>query len=650
MRRPLWPSLFLCAAHSFFPLPRETAVAMHLHLVTLHVKHSPQSVPLAAEFLRASIAAHFHSAPHVRVTTADYVCGTALETMATEIAEMAAGIVGFGLYVWNRDEVSLLVRHLRRRFPDLILLGGGAEATADPTGLMQEAPFDFLVAGEGEGVLPDLLQRLLQGQSLDDLPNLFRRQGGEILSSPCPSLPVDLDSLPSPWLSGGLDRYIQEGVLWQLARGCSFACEFCFDGMGSRSVRRFPLARVEAELDYLVRHGVRQVFVLDSTFNQDIRRAKLILKMIREKAPRVHFHFEVRYEFLDAELARLFADISCSLQIGLQSASPRVLGMVGRSFDLQNFRRKIALLNHAGVTFGFDLIYGLPGDSLPEFEQSLDFALQLYPNQLDIFPLAILPGTPLADKSAAQQLNYLQHPPYTVLSTPTFSGSDLSVARRLATACDIFYSRGKAVAWFNTVVVALNVSPSALLLTFADWLLLEAGREIDPETCTDEMIWSWQRRFLSDFFLRTGVEKLLPMALDLVDYHYCHAAIIQSPPSKIPKARDVAKIDVLRTPLRPSLSMRLAVFHYDMEEILRLGELRLAVACSRLKTTRSFAVLYAGHGEVCSELLPQSYFRLLEKLNGQQPAGEIAASLGITDGEARKFLTIALREGIVFPS
>ena len=623
---------------------------MHLHLVTLHVKRSPQSVPLAAAFLQASISAHFHHEAAVRVTMADYVCGTAVETMVAEIAATGAEIVGFSLYVWNRAEVSLLAQQLRSLSPRLILLGGGPEATADPEGIMTQVPFDFLVVGEGEGTLVALLQRLLHNLGPDDLPGLLRRQAGGIIHPPPLSLPLSLEQLPSPWLTGQLDTYIPQGVLWQLARGCSFACEFCFDGMGTRTVRRFPLDRIATELDYLVRQGVRQVFVLDSTFNQDLKRAKLILKMIREKAPRVHFHFEVRYEFLDAESAQLFAAISCSLQIGLQSASPRILGLVGRTFDPKEFSRKIALLNHAGVTFGFDLIYGLPGDSLPEFRKSLDFALGQYPNQLDIFPLAVLPGTPLASKGVESQLQHLPYPPYTILASPTFPARDLAIARRLASACDIFYSRGKAVAWFNAIATALKLSPAGLLLAFADWLWAEIGQEPEPEDYQDEKIRALQRRFLSDIFPRQHVEKLLPMALDLVDYHYYHAAIVQTPPPRTLKAKELARIDVLRTPLRQSDSARLATFHYDIEELLQLGAPHLATAASRLKAKGSFAVLYANNGAVCTEPLPAAYFHLLEKLGGQHAAEKIAATLGISNEESRKFLRIALQEGIVIPA
>jgi hypothetical protein len=41
----------------------------------------------------------------------------------------------------------------------------------------------------------------------------------------------------------------------------------------------------------------------------------------------------------------------------------------------------------------------------------------------------------------------------------------VAAARQLAAACDIFYSRGKAVAWFNGIVAALRLTPASILET-----------------------------------------------------------------------------------------------------------------------------------------------------------------------------------------
>jgi radical SAM superfamily enzyme YgiQ (UPF0313 family) len=264
-----------------------------------------------------------------------------------------------------------------------------------------------------------------------------------------------------------LDTAHYPGLLWQLSRGCGFRCDFCFDSRDRHGVRRFSLQRIEAELRHFSVSGVSQIFVLDSTFNQDVRRAKSILRLIRRITPQIHFHFEVRSEFIDREMAELFAGITCSLQIGLQSADPQVLNEVGRSFKRNDFVNKTMFLNDVGAVFGFDLMYGLPGDTLDGFRESLDFALGLYPNHLDIFPLAILPGTALAARSESIDLEYLPKPPYTLIRSPGFNSESMNAAHKLAKACDIFYTRGRAVAWFNGVLNPLGLRPSDFLQRFS---------------------------------------------------------------------------------------------------------------------------------------------------------------------------------------
>ncbi|MBK7294870.1 MAG: radical SAM protein [Holophagaceae bacterium] len=176
----------------------------------------------------------------------------------------------------------------------------------------------------------------------------------------------DLTDLPSPYLDGTLRPGDYGGALWELSRGCPFTCDFCFEARGTAGTRRIPLARVEAELDLFQARGIREVFVLDPTFNYHKVQAKQVLRLIAAKAPGTHFFFEVRSEFLDREMAGLFAAIHCTLQMGLQSAHDDVLRNISRSFDPDDFEAKILLLHQAGVPYGFDLIYGLPGDTLTD--------------------------------------------------------------------------------------------------------------------------------------------------------------------------------------------------------------------------------------------------------------------------------------------
>jgi hypothetical protein len=619
---------------------------MRLLLVTIHAFRSTQAVPLAAACLKASLDARPAKSHPLTVTFADFFCGDAVDDICRSILDVAPDLVGFSLYAWNRAECCSLAGRLRRDVPSLTIFAGGPEATADPAGVLAEAPFDFLVVGEGEVTLVEALDRLAVGASLKGVAGIARQSGNGIelvRRSPI----ADPGSLPSPYLSGALDASIPTGVLWQLSRGCSYGCEFCFDGMGDRTVRRYPLERLEAELDYLVRGGANQIVVLDSTFNLDGKRAKAILRMIRKKAPQVHFHFEARSELLDDEQARLFAGLKCSLQIGLQTADPGVARSVRRSLNRRDFAEKIGLLNREGVAFGFDLICGLPGDSLARFKETLDFALSLYPNSLDIFPLAVLPGTILFERARELGLRHLPKPPYTLEESPTFPAGDMAAARRLAAACDVFYSRGKAVAWFNGVVNALRMSPAAFLEEFAGWLREKTGADCSEADFLDEEIWKMQRDFLSGIFVKRKVKRLLAAALDFVDYHYQYAAAVMAVPPRLPSRRDLERIDFLKRPLSVARSTRLAKFSYEILDLLESGEPDLPHIHATFQPVVSYAAIYPCEGEVATESIAEPYYRLLERLDGVTSAGRVAGGLGIPAAEAREFLAFAAAEGIV---
>jgi radical SAM superfamily enzyme YgiQ (UPF0313 family) len=623
-------------------MPLKGFAPVRIALVSLHPAPSPQAVPLANAFLKG-----FAAQADLEIELVEFFAGDDTHGCADRLAESLPAAIGFSLYLWNRAACLEIAAEVRRRLPEALLFAGGPEVTADPRGVLDGSPLDLVIVGEGEAPFAALCARLADNQTLEGTPGILLR-GTATPFSPSPPL-TDLDAIPSPYLGGILDCGRYPGILWQLSRGCGFSCDFCFDSRGQHGVRRFSLERIESELRHFAKGGVSQVFVLDSTFNQDLKRAKAILRLIGRIASGIHFHFEVRSEFIDPELARLFARITCSLQIGLQSSDSRVLQGVGRSFRADDFVARINLLNQSGAVFGFDLIYGLPGDTLAGFRHSLDFALALYPNHLDIFPLAVLPGTPLADRSTAIGLRHLPHPPYTLLSSPTFTADDMTVARRLATACDIFYTRGKAVAWFNEVAKALKVSPGGFLQQFSEWLLTEKGAQISETDLGDQEVWQIQRNFLGSMFGRPGFKRLLPVVLDLVDYHYHYAAALLTPPERSP-GRMADKGRILQTPLRLAGSVRLAEFHYEILEILDAGVPDIRRLTDALAPAGSFAAIYPGSDGVCTESLAQPYFHLLKRLDGGDRAGAIAAGLGLQADETRRFLLFALKEGIVRPA
>ncbi|MBP1628200.1 MAG: radical domain iron-sulfur cluster-binding oxidoreductase with cobalamin-binding-like domain [Holophagaceae bacterium] len=464
---------------------------MKLVLAALHIEPSPRAVPLGPAMLASALRL---ALPEIETRLLDLFLGQSAAECADRILASDPDAVGLSVYVWNRPLFLEIAAILKARRPSLVIFAGGAEATADLAGVAAEPSIDFVLPGEGELIIQEAMGRLLAGERITDSLR---------------PVPVDdLGALPSPYLDGTMDLGNYTGALWELSRGCPFKCDFCFESRGTAGIRRIPMARVEAELAIFAESGIREVFVLDPTFNFHKDEAKAILRLIAERAPHIHFFFEIRSEFIDREMAELFAGIRCTLQIGLQSAHLDVLKRIGRSFDPGDFEAKLLLLHQAGVPYGFDLIYGLPGDSLDGFCASLDFAMSLVPNHLDVFRLSVLPGTRLAETATGLGLSYEAQNPYQVLSSPGFPAEDLARAGQIALGCDAFYNQGRAVPWFSLVQEALETSASELFEAFATFI---EGRNGEDLTLL-------QRDFVIACFGERGDELMGSVAADLVSY------------------------------------------------------------------------------------------------------------------------------------
>lgn len=438
---------------------------MKLVLVAIHIEPSPRALPLGPAMLASALGAALGDALEIRVV--DAFVAESTEVCEARILASEPDLVGFSMYVWNRTQTLEIARHLKAVRPEIVVFAGGAEATADAVGVLADPAMDFVLPGEGEELIVAAMRRLLGGVTPQDLGTWAK------------AMPVkDLATLPSPYLGGTLRPEDYGGALWELSRGCPFTCDFCFEARGTAGVRRIPLARVEAELELFEAQGIREVFVLDPTFNYHKAQAKQVLRLIAAKAPSIHFFFEVRSEFIDREMAELFAAIPCTLQIGLQSSHDEVLRNISRTFDPGDFEAKILLLHQAGVPYGFDLIYGLPGDCLEGFRASVDFALSLVPNHLDIFRLSVLPGTRLAETAPGLGLEHQRQNPYSVIASPTFGLEAMAKADRIAQGCDELYNHGKAVPWFDIVLEALETTPAEVFEAFAHWLEAHPGQDL----------------------------------------------------------------------------------------------------------------------------------------------------------------------------
>ena len=215
-----------------------------------------------------------------------------------------------------------------------------------------------------------------------------------------------------------------------------------------QSEYKFKTNELEAQIQTPTQKGITEFSIHDSDVAKDKRRVLKLINLIAQHAPDVFVSIYIQAQTIDREIAAAATQIFCSFDIPLevQSKGGKLL------FDKKFYSNKAHMLNDFGLVFGFDMTYAQEvGDSLKQFLDRLDFAVQQYPNHID-FP---------------QTMNVEEEK--TALVTGTFSAQDIRYARDVSFACRTFYSSGRAVPWFLSVLKPLRIYASRFFADFAEW-------------------------------------------------------------------------------------------------------------------------------------------------------------------------------------
>ena len=378
--------------------------------------------------------------PRLSNTLSD--CGLVEEILARD-----PWMVGFTCYLWNIDRTLWIATRLKERRPDLRIIIGGPEVTADNAWVLRHPAIDFAAIGEGEQTFSELLIELRE----NDLPHqpiagLFvsptasgsrqERANTDLLvlentsgfSTSGLLLPTfrqplaSLDEISSPYLEGILDAADEEMLLLETIRGCIFKCKFCYYPKSYDDLYFVSREKIIANLQYARERGVKEVVLLDPTLNQARNFADFVRLLADQNPDRQWQYFgELRAEGLTTDIAKLLREANFTeVEIGLQSIDPLAMELMDRKNNMKAFQRGVQAMMDVGIKVKVDLIIGLPGDTPDSVRRSMHYLNDtgLY-SSVQVFNLAILPGTAFRQEAEMHGLQFQSRPPYYVLKTPT---------------------------------------------------------------------------------------------------------------------------------------------------------------------------------------------------------------------------------------
>ena len=261
---------------------------------------------------------------------------------------------------------------------------------------------------------------------------------------------------------------------------------------------KFTSSELEAQIATLTQKGITEFSIHDSDVAKDKRRVLKLINLIAQYAPDVFVSIYIEAQTVDREVAAAATQIFCSFDIPLRVASKggKLL------FDKKFYSNKARLLNDYGLVFGFDMTYAEEGgDSLKQFLDRLDFAIQQYPNHIDF------PQTMNVDEEKTAHV------------TGIFSAQDIRYARDLAFSCRTFYSSGRAVPWFLSVLKPLRIYASRFFADFAEWQRCnncDYKSGFVPEAEKHLALEKMQLLFLEQKYEEKNQHELIPLVKDIV--------------------------------------------------------------------------------------------------------------------------------------
>lgn len=400
--RPVW--LFSMDSEQFYAAPTTTG-----GLKAYYQRYGQKAGQTSIELF------HFRDAAAIPAWKVQWqeqlldIANTALENGLQPIA-------GFSFYTWNAEHFLELISFLKQSCPGLLILAGGPHVQ-QPEDYLHEDPIDVIAMGEAETTFQELLDAE-QDQDWFSIAGLaFVDAQGKLHRTPARKRRKTLDELPSAFgvvpLCDEQGKAIYDSVSYETSRGCPFSCAFCEWGTGAIGGKmfQFSLERVRHDFEHIVASGIKDIWLADSNFGalkEDLEKARIICDLKQQTGLPLTFatSWSKKHSPRVQEIVLMLNrnKLLPHYQLALQTLTPLALELSNRQNMSSNKYEPIAKeMASQGVPIAAELIWGLPGDNLADFERNLDQLLATFP-KINIFGYTLLPGTEFYEKRHEYQL------------------------------------------------------------------------------------------------------------------------------------------------------------------------------------------------------------------------------------------------------
>ena len=334
-----------------------------------------------------------------------------VETILNEYKRWKPDVVGLTNYSWSSNLSYFLIKEAKKNGA-LTVMGGpdfNRSSELRHIFLSKRDKLDFYVYSDGEIAFSRLVSEYIKNNEL----NLLKKQkidgvvyinyDSELVTGNIPNRFKNLDDIPSPYLNGFMDKFLEQGFspALQVSRGCPFKCTFCNEGSGKyiKRIGQFSKDRVIKELDYIVtRTKSGSLGIHDSNWNlfkSDFEISSYIGKLVDERDWPKYFEATTTRKNRDRtawfyELIKGRTGISLSLQTMNEETAKIIKRKDGITED--SYLKEVEYARSKGALLEAELIIPMPKETKETYFYALNFLMK-HDVRAITFTLMMLRGT-----------------------------------------------------------------------------------------------------------------------------------------------------------------------------------------------------------------------------------------------------------------
>ncbi len=357
--------------------------------------------PLSIAYLASILMNHDH-----KVIIKDFdVEGYSKNKIVKLCKKFNCDIVGVSCTTPSFSGANRIIKDIKNEL-DLKIIIGGKHPSSMPKRALKESPADFLVYGEGEETILELVDAIQKKGPYVGINGIAYREAGEIKLNP-PRQPIkNLDDIPFPargLLSLNRYRSLSTGQKFSnilSSRGCPFSCTYCYNSKNHHSFKKINFRSIDNIIQEIKlvnkKYGVKYFQFIDDNFTINANRVIQFCDALKETNLKLKFIIQGRVDSANLEMYKKLKTAGCELiAFGIESGDEGILRDIKKQITIPQIENAVKLAKEAGIKVRGNFIVGFPNDTPQTIVKTIKLARRLNLYRASFFMLTPYPHSVL---------------------------------------------------------------------------------------------------------------------------------------------------------------------------------------------------------------------------------------------------------------